>query len=242
MIDTNRDDTFKPLDHTGMVNTIEQEKTAAVQSSWSQRIWVALKSYPLPLGALVLLLGSLALWLAGYANLANWVLLVIVLLGGIPLLWETLKHFIHKEFSVDFIAILAITGSLLLGEYLAGAFIVLMLSGGEALEAYALRRARSSLSALAQRAPQTAHIWQDEELINVPAEAVEVGMVIVVKPGELIPVDGVVVRGSSSVSEADLTGEPVPVHKSPGAATLSGSVNLDGVLEVRASKRSAQSK
>jgi len=242
MIDTNRDDTFKPLDHTGMVNTIEQEKTAAVQSSWSQRIWVALKSYPLPLGALVLLLGSLALWLAGYANLANWVLLVIVLLGGIPLLWETLKHFIHKEFSVDFIAILAITGSLFLGEYLAGAFIVLMLSGGEALEAYALRRARASLSALAERAPRTAHIWQREQLISIPAEDVEVGMEIVVKPGELIPVDGVVTSGSASISEADLTGEPLPIRKSTGMQVLSGSVNLDGVLQVRAGKRSAESK
>ncbi len=191
----------------------------------------------MPLGALTLLLVSLLLWLAGRPELAQWVLLIVVLLGGLPLLWETVQQFLHREFSVDLIALLAITGSLLLGEYLAGAFVVLMLSGGEALEAYALRRARSSLSALAQRAPQTAHIWQDEELINVPAEAVEVGMVIVVKPGELIPVDGVVVRGSSSVSEADLTGEPVPVHKSPGAATLSGSVNLDGVLEVRASMR-----
>jgi cation transport ATPase len=177
-----------------------------------------------------------------YANLANWVLLVIILLGGIPLLWETLKHFIHKEFSVDFIAILAITGSLLLGEYLAGAFVVLMLSGGEALEAYALRRARASLSALAERAPRTAHIWQGEHLISIPAEDVEVGMEIVVKPGELIPVDGVVTSGSSSISEADLTGEPLPVRKSTGMQVLSGSVNLDGVLQVRASKRSAESK
>jgi cation transport ATPase len=242
MIDTNRDNTFTPLDHTSMASTIEQEKTAAVQSSWLRRIWLALKSYPLPLGALVLLLVSLALWLAGYANLANWVLLVIILLGGIPLLWETLKHFIHKEFSVDFIAILAITGSLFLGEYLAGAFVVLMLSGGEALEAYALRRARASLSALAERAPRTAHIWQGEQLISIPAEDVEVGMKIVVKPGELIPVDGVVTSGSSSISEADLTGEPLPARKSTGMQVLSGSVNLDGVLQVRASKRSAESK
>ncbi len=242
MIDTKRDDTFTPRDHTSIASTIEQEKTAAVQNSWSRRIWLALKRYPLPLGALTLLLVSLALWLAGYANLANWVLLVIVLLGSIPLLWETLKHFIHKEFSVDFIAILAIGGSLFLGEYLAGAFVVLMLSGGEALEAYALRRARASLSALAERAPRTAHIWQGEQLISIPAEDVEVGMEIVVKPGELIPVDGVVTSGSSSVSEADLTGEPLPVRKSTGMQVLSGSVNLDGVLQVRTSKRSAESK
>jgi heavy metal translocating P-type ATPase len=143
---------------------------------------------------------------------------------------------------VDVIAILAIGGSAALGQYLAGALIVLMLSGGEALEAYALRRARSSLSALAERAPRVAHIWRGDELISIPAEQVEVAMQIVVKPGELIPVDGVVVSGSSSVGEADLTGEPVPVRKDPGMLVLSGSVNLDGVLEVRASKRSTESK
>ncbi len=140
------------------------------------------------------------------------------------------------------IAVLAITGSLLLGEYLAGAFVVLMLSGGEALEAHALRRARSSLSALAERAPRSAHIWRGDELISIPAEQIDVGMEIVIKPGELIPVDGVVTSGSSSVSEADLTGEPVPVCKTPGMLVLSGSVNLDGVMEMRAGKRSEESK
>src|SRR2546430_1152523 len=220
----------------------EQAKTVVTQPSWPRRFWQALRNYPIPLGALVLLLVSLVFWLSGRANLANWTFLVIVLMGGIPLLWDTMKHIIHREFSVDFIAILAITGSLLLKEYLAGAFIVLMLSGGEALEAFALRRARTSLSALAERAPRAAHIWQGDQLVSIPAESVEVDMVIVVKPGELIPVDGIVTSGSSSISEADLTGEPIPVRKTPGMLVLSGSVNLDGVLEMRAGKRSEESK
>lgn len=206
------------------------------------RIWHMIQFYPIPLGSSTLLLVSLALWLAGLGDLARWPLFTVILLGGIPLLWETIRQFLHKEFSVDVIAIIAITGSLLLGEYLAGAFVVLMLSGGEALEAYALRRARSSLSALAERAPRTAHMWQGDELVSIPAEQVDVGMDIVVKPGELIPVDGVVISGSASLSEADLTGEPVPVRKTVGMLVLSGSVNLDGVLEVRASKRSNDSK
>jgi len=200
------------------------------------------KHYPIPFGSVTLLLVSLVVWLVGRGDLANWALLAVVLLGGIPLLWETVQQFFHKEFSIDVIAILAITGSLLLGQYLAGALVVLMLSGGEALEAFALRRARSSLSALAERAPRTAHIWRGEELMSIPAEQVEIGMQIVVKPGELLPVDGVVTSGSASVSEADLTGEPVPVRKTPGMFVLSGSVNLDGVLEMRASKRSTDSK
>src|SRR6266699_3386163 len=207
-----------------------------------RRLWRIVKRYPIPLGSVALLVGSLVLWLAGRGDLANWMLLAVVLLGGLPLLWETFQQILHKEFSVDVIAVLAITGSLLLGEYLAGAFVVLMLSGGEALEAHALRRARSSLSALAERAPRSAHIWRGDELISIPAEQIDVGMEIVIKPGELSPVDGVVTSGSSSVSEADLTGEPVPVRKTPGMLVRAGRVNLDGVLEMRASKRSEESK
>src|SRR6266487_1839706 len=224
------------------VEAVTNDPPAATRRPWPGHVWRTVKRYPLPLGAVALLVVSLVLWLAGRGDVANWMLFAVVLLGGIPLLWETGQQFLRKEFSVDVIALLAITGSLLLREYLAGAFIVLMLSGGEALEAYALRRARSSLSALAERAPRTAHIWRGDELVSIPAEQIEVGMQVVVKPGELIPVDGVVICGSSSVSEADLTGEPVPVRKTPGMLVMSGTVTLDGVLEMRASKRSAESK
>jgi heavy metal translocating P-type ATPase len=214
----------------------------APDQHWLERWWRVVKRYPILFVVVTLMLASLVFWLAGRGDIANYILLAVALLGGIPLLWETLKQLFHREFGVDVIAILAIGGSILLGQYLAGALVVLMLSGGEALEAYALRRARSSLSALAERAPRSAHIWRGEELLDIAAEQVEVGMVIVVKPGELVPVDGVVTSGSSSVSEADLTGEPVPVRKATGMLVLSGSVNLDGVLEIRASKRSVESK
>src|SRR5437660_10042811 len=86
------------------------------------------------------------------------------------------------------------------------------------------------------------HVLHTFGMMSIPAEQVDVGMEIVVKPGELIPVDGTVTSGSSSVSEADLTGEPVPVRKAAGMLVLSGSVNLDGVLEIRASMRRAESK
>lgn len=203
--------------------------------------WSLVRHYPLPVGTLLLLALSLVVWVTGQGALANWILLAVILIGALPLLWDTLHQFWRKEFGIDAIAILAIGGSLLLGEYLAGALIVLMLSGGEALEAYALRRARASLSALAERAPRIAHRWCGEELVSIPAENVEVGMDVVVKPGELVPVDGVVLSGTSNLSEADLTGEPLPVRKSAGMQVLSGSVNLDSVIEVRASKRSAES-
>ncbi len=153
------------------------------------------RRYPLPFSVIGLLLVSLIAWLVGWHGVSQWSLIVIILLGGVPLLWQTVRQLAHGEVGVDVIAILAIGGSLILGQYLAGAIIVLMLSGGEALEAFALRRAGKSLSRLAERAPRTAHIWHGNQLQDIPADTVERNQIVVVKPGEIIPVDGLVVAG-----------------------------------------------
>ncbi|HEY7340905.1 MAG TPA: HAD-IC family P-type ATPase, partial [Ktedonobacterales bacterium] len=229
------------LSSPGEATTTADSKARAPVTGVVTRLGGALRHYPLPLTVIGLLLLSLIAWLVGWRDVAQWGLITIILLGGIPLLWETLRQLAHGEVGVDVIAILAIGGSLMLGQYLAGAIIVLMLAGGEALEAFALRRAGQSLATLAERAPRTAHIWRESALVDIPADAVEREQVVVVKPGEVIPVDGLVVAGSSGVSEADLTGEPLPVSKEPGAQVLSGSINLDHMLEVRALKRSAES-
>lgn len=237
-----------PRDEQPVAHTFAEEAagTPGVARSGPIRTWIArfvdlVRHYPLPFSVIALLLASLVTWLAGWPTLAQWCLIAVILLGGLPLLWETVRQLARGEVGVDVIAILAIGGSLILGQFLAGAIIVLMLSGGEALEAFALRRAGKSLSRLAERAPRTAHIWRDNQLTDVPADSVELEQIVVVKPGEIIPVDGLVIAGASGVSEADLTGEPLPVSKEPGAQVLSGSVNLDHILEVRALKRSAES-
>ena len=227
------------------IGTPKREPRADKPSgSGFQRGLAVVRRFAVPLATILLLAVAGALALAGQPGAARWALMAIILLGGLPLLWETFTQIAAGEFGVDLIALLAIAGSLLLGEYLAGAIIVLMLSGGVALEAYALRRARSSLAALAERAPREAHIRRGdhgEALETVPADTIMPGDEVVVRPGELVPVDGVVSAGSASVSEADLTGEPLPVRKEPGALVLSGSVNLDSVLDVRATRRSADS-
>ena len=204
-------------------------------------LWRAIRRYPIPVVALTLLLVSGVLALTGPHDSWRWPLLIIILVGGVPALVETVRQMLHRELGVDLLAVLAIAGSLLLGEYLAGSVIVLMLSGGKSLESFALGRARRSLSSLAERAPRVAHILTDGHLETVSADSVEVGEQVVVKPGEVIPVDGVVTEGSSSVSEADLTGEPVPLRKEPGSLALSGSINLDSPLRIETTKRSAES-
>ncbi len=200
-----------------------------------------IRDYPIPLSVLALMLVGGLLARTAPADLWRWPLLLALVVGGAPLLIVTVRQLAHREFGVDLLAALAIVGSLLLGQYLAGAVIVLMLSGGKALESFALGRARRSLAALAERAPRVAHLFVNGELITVAADTVEVGAQVVVKPGEVIPVDGVVAEGSSSVSEADLTGEPVPQRKEPGSLALSGSINLDSPLHINATKRSAES-
>ena len=111
----------KPTTQEGdVIDDAEQTRIADIPQSWPHQIWQALRGYPIPLASLVLLLVSLVLWLVGLPEFANWTLLVIVVMGGIPLLWDTFKHIIHREFSVDFIAILAITGGLVWLLLIAG--------------------------------------------------------------------------------------------------------------------------
>ena len=116
-----------------------------------------------------------------------------------------------------------------------------MQSGGEALEAYAMQRASSSLEALLARAPRIAHRLHGEQVTDVPVESVVVGETLLVRPGDLVPVDAEVVTGTSSVDQSAITGEPVPIRAVAGTHLLSGSINLDGALQVRAMRAAAQS-
>lgn len=163
--------------------------------------------------------------------------------GGIPLVWDLLRKFLKAEFGSDLLGGIAIVTSVLLGEYLAGSIIVLMLSGGEALEAYALRSASSVLEALARRVPSVAHRRNpDGSLVDIPLDVVAVGDDIVIYPHEICPVDGEVVEGHSVMDESYLTGEPFKVTKTLGSAVISGSINGEAALTIRATQRSADSR
>ncbi len=177
---------------------------------------------------------------AWWANIPLWVPLA---LGGIPLLVDIAGALWRREPGADLIAALAIITSVLLGEYLVGAIIVLMLSGGEALEQAATRRASAVLEALAARNPSLAHRRDSQgRLTDVAAADVAVGDVLVILPHELCPVDGEVVEGHGAMDESYLTGEPWVISKTPGASVLSGAVNGAAPLVVRASRRAADSR
>ncbi|MBV9880681.1 MAG: heavy metal translocating P-type ATPase [Gemmatirosa sp.] len=171
-----------------------------------------------------------ALWLAG-----------LVLLGA-PIVWRAIVAAAHGRFATDLVASLAIVGAVALGEPLAGLVIVLMQSGGEALERYAEGRASRAVRALEAEAPRIAHRRHaDGREIDVGVDAVAVGDALLVRPGEMVPCDAVVVDGRSHVDVARLTGEPMPVSAAPGTALMSGSLNVDGSLVVRATAVAGES-
>jgi heavy metal translocating P-type ATPase len=145
------------------------------------------------------------------------------------------------RFASDIVAMLAIIAAILLDQAFAGVVIVLMQSGGEAVEKYGLRRASSSLEELLVRAPRIATRRKEERLEEVNVKAVRVGDILVVRPGDLVPVDGTVVVGRAEIDEAALTGEPLPRTKTVGEQVLSGSVSVDGAFEMRADKVSEES-
>ena len=164
------------------------------------------------------------------ANVPLWIALA---LGGGPLIWELAVHVFRGEFGADLIAGVSIVSAVLLGQYLAGTLVVLMLSGGEALEAYAVRSASSVLDALARRMPTIAHRKQHATIDDVPLAQVAVGDVVLVFPHEVCPVDGTVVEGHSVMDESYLTGEPYMITKTPGSAVLSGAINGESALTIR---------
>ncbi len=169
-------------------------------------------------------------------------LLVVLILGGIPLLIRIVRQALARDLGTDLLAGVSIVASLWMGEYLAGSVIVLMFSGGHALEQWASRRASAVLDALAKRMPQIAHRLRDGTVSDTHLADVAVGDLLVVFPQEICPVDGVVTEGHGRMDESYLTGEPFEMAKTPGTQVFSGAINKDTALTIRAEKLAVDSR
>ncbi len=159
-----------------------------------------------------------------------------------PLVLSLALKLLRREFGSDLLAGISIVASVLLGEYLAGALVVLMLSGGQALEVFALGRASSVLQALARRMPLMAHRRVDHHVAEVALEEVRIGDELVVYPHEICPVDGLVIEGRGVMDESYLTGEPFLMPKAPGSEVFSGAINGENALTLRASRLAVDSR
>lgn len=163
-------------------------------------------------------------------------------LGGVPLVYELVRKLFQREFGSDLLAGISIVTSVLLGEYLAGSIVVLMLAGGAALENYALQSASSVLRALAKRLPSVAHRKHDGAISDVGLDEVAIDDTLVLYPHDICPVDGTVVEGNGVMNEAYLTGEPFEIQKAPGSSVISGAVNGESALTIVATRRAVDSR
>jgi heavy metal translocating P-type ATPase len=201
-----------------------------------------IRRYPVVAATIGVGLVGLALLAAGQTTASAW------LVGGYALAvagWQAVgmvRDLVRGNFGLDVLAVTAIVATILVGDHWAALIVVLMLTGGEALEDYANARANREVSALFERAPRFAHrVGPDGALTEVPISEIAVGDLVMVRPGEVVPVDGTLEGEAASFDESSITGEPLPVEHGPGEQVLSGSVSQQRVALVRASATAAES-
>ena len=185
---------------------------------------------------LILISWGLAYWHIGPAALNACVALVAVFLGGTPRFITGFKDVSRRRITVNVFVTVALAATMAIGEFRPAAIIILIMSVVGALESYALDKTRRSIRALLDLAPQTATVRRNGEEVTVPVAELQVGDQVVVRPGERIAVDGTVVAGASSVNQAPITGESMPVEKLPGSPVFSGTLNESGRLEIKTEK------
>jgi len=168
-----------------------------------------------------------------------WTLATAPVIAGLAV--SMLRDILAGRFGVDAIALLSMSAALALGQPLAGAVVALMYSGGNVLEEIAVARAEHGLRALLDRAPRIAHRRVDDDIEDVPVGGIAIGDRLLVRAGEVVPVDGVVTSEAATIDESALTGEPIPVVKARGTATFSGSLNAGETFEMTASAAAGES-
>ncbi len=192
-------------------------------------------------GCLAGLSGGVVLWAVGFPAAADGVWAATSLLALVPVVVSMVRDLVRRSGGIDVIAVMAIIGAVVLGEYLAGAVIGLMLATGRALEEYAANRAERELSALLKRAPRTAHRLRQGTLETISVDAVEAGDLLIVKEGDVLPVDGLVMAGPAVLDESALTGESRLVEREIGDQVRSGTANAGSSFQMRALANAAGS-
>ncbi len=204
--------------------------------------------YPLVAGTIAALLAVLVLLLSGQPLIAQISASVYALAVAAYLAVGMVRRLIGGQWGIDILAVTAIVSTVLVGEYIASMIIVLMMAGGTALEDYAAGRAKKELTSLLERVPQTAHrerggsssaagTLTNGQQEDVAATDVEVGDILLVRPGEVVPLDGILLSESGSFDESSLTGESLPVERVAGEGLMSGSLNGEAAVRMQVTAR-----
>lgn len=170
--------------------------------------------------------------------LAEILFLTVAVVSGFEIVPYGIRSLLKGKFNISFLITIAAIGAFLIGEGAEGASVIFLFFIAEYLEDYAGERARRSIGALIKLAPETAIVKRGNENIKLHAHAVDIGEIVIVKPGNKIPLDGIVINGVSSVNQAAITGESMPVTKNEGEMVFAGTINEEGYLEVKVTKRS----
>lgn len=187
--------------------------------------------------ALLIVLGYISSFINGEDNLITVLLfLSAIVIGGYSLFKVGLQNLLRLDFDMRTLMTIAIIGAAIIGEWAEGAIVVILFAISEALERYSMEKARKSIKSLMEIAPKEALIRRYGKELSIPVENIEIGDVMIVKPGQKIALDGIVVKGSSTVNQAAITGESIPITKSLGDEVFSGTLNEDGLLEVKVTK------
>jgi Cd2+/Zn2+-exporting ATPase len=199
---------------------------------------LALLSLPLDRGIYPASVIKLALNLSEdtVATIAMVLALTSVVINGLPIIWGGIKGLMQRKVNVDELVSLAIIACLVRGEFLEAAFVSFVMMMGSLIEEAASNSARKSIQSLVGIAPQTATALVNGQTVTKPISGVKVGEILLVKPGERIPVDAMVRKGSSAVDESSITGEPIPREKTIGDKIYAGTLNQNGVIEIETTR------
>jgi Cd2+/Zn2+-exporting ATPase len=201
---------------------------------WIQRRWQLILA---ALAGLFFLIGWVGETFLGLPeNLALAFFLLSYLAGGYDIATHAVPGLLKGKFDTDVLMLAAAGGAAVLGHWAEGAFLLFLFSLGHAGEQYALNRARHAVNALGDMMPKSARVRRGNQIIELPVERINVGEEVVVRPGDRVPVDGEVVRGSSSLDQSPITGESVPVTKQAGDEVFAGTINHEAVLDVRVTR------
>ncbi|MCK8477190.1 heavy metal translocating P-type ATPase [Microbacterium aurugineum] len=203
--------------------------------------------YPAITITVLVFVGVLVLHASGTAELGRWIATGYVAVFVAWTLVGMVRDVLRGHVGLDILAVVAMVATLAVGEYIASLIIVLMLSGGEALEDFAGRRAKRDLSALLDRSPRIAHVLvhpettESDDVRDVPVDQVSVDDVLLVRPSEIVPVDGTLLTATGTFDESSLTGESMPVTREAGGEVLSGTINGTRAVRIQAVRTSADS-
>lgn len=187
---------------------------------------------------LLLILGFVTSSVTGEGSASSILLFAAaILVGGYSLLRVGLVNLTKLEFDMSTLMTIAVIGAAIIGEWKEGALVVFLFAISEALESYSIDKARNSIRSLMDIAPNTAIIRRGNNELEVDVEDIQIDDIMIIKPGQKLAMDGEVVKGNSSINQAAITGESVPVHKVCGDEVFAGTINEEGSLEVRVTKR-----